>query len=368
MQMVQIYDRCHPSNMFLNGRACPKGRFMLFLQRTLLSGLSVALAILVARSAAALELTTNGGFETGDFTGWVQFETGAGQQVVTSVNPASGTFAGEINNSVSTSNSLMKQANLGVGIVTPGQTIMISFQARGSFTPGGVAFAEFFSEIAGGGVSSSRILGGGPLGVNANPDVWTPFTFTAIAGPDVSGGVTLQLGATNGATVNPNAHMWYDNVSVSIEGVDADFNDDGLFNCADVDSLVGNIASQGNDAAFDLSGDGIVNTADLDLWLIDAGAANLGPGRPYLRGDANLDGGVDGTDFGVWNSNKFTNTAAWCRGDFSADGVVDGSDFGIWNSNKFTSSDGTAAVPEPGLTGLLAAAIGCLMARWGQRR
>ena len=175
-----------------------------------------AVAALCCSVVSAAELTTNGGFETGDFTGWSQFPTGPGQQTVTNVNPFSGTFAGEINNSVAASNSLIKQANLGVGLVTPGQTINISFAARGSFTPGGVAFAEFFSEVDPSGVSKAEILGGGPLALNPNSNVWTLFNFVTTAGPNVSGGVTLQLGATNGATASPNAHMWYDQASVSI--------------------------------------------------------------------------------------------------------------------------------------------------------
>ncbi|HEY6565227.1 MAG TPA: hypothetical protein VIY86_12055, partial [Pirellulaceae bacterium] len=83
-------------------------------------------------------------------------------------------------------------------------------------------------------------------------------------------------------------------------------------------------------------------------WLTLAGAANVPSGNSYLDGDAYLDGRVDGSDFGVWNANKFTAVAAWCRGDFSADGLVDGSDFGIWNAHKFTSADGSGVVPEPG--------------------
>lgn len=120
--------------------------------------------------------------------------------------------------------------------------------------------------------------------------------------------------------------------------LDGDFNDDGNYDCADVNDLVAQIASGSNNSAYDLSGDLVVNTTDLDLWLQEAGAANLPSGNPYRHGDANLDGVVDGTDFGIWNANKFTSTAAWCSGDFTADGVVDGSDFGVWNSNKFTSS------------------------------
>ena len=64
---------------------------------------------------------------------------------------------------------------------------------------------------------------------------------------------------------------------------------------------------------------------------------------------------MDGSDFGIWNANKFTATAAWCSGDFNADGTVDGSDFGVWNGNKFTSAAASSFVPEPSgwLVGLL---------------
>jgi hypothetical protein len=132
-----------------------------------------------------------------------------------------------------------------------------------------------------------------------------------------------------------------------------DFNSDGLFDCLDVDALVGEIVAMTHTATFDLTGDGLVNSADLDTWLVNAGTNNVAQtgGDPYLDGDANLDGVVDGSDFGVWNSNKFTAVAEWCSGDFSADGVVDGSDFGIWNSNKFQSAD-SQVVPEPACAGL----------------
>ena len=111
--------------------------------------------------------------------------------------------------------------------------------------------------------------------------------------------------------------------------------------------LVAEIAGGANNAAFDLSGDGSVDSTDLDLWLAEAGAANLPSGNAYRDGDANLDGVVDVSDFNLWNNNKFTNTAAWCSGDFNADGSIDVSDFNIWNTNKFTSSNDVAAVPEP---------------------
>jgi autotransporter-associated beta strand protein len=136
-------------------------------------------------------------------------------------------------------------------------------------------------------------------------------------------------------------------VTTSVRTGDFDF--DGDFDCADINALVSQIASGGNMPAFDLTGDALVNASDLEAWRIAAGAANLPSGSAYLPGDGNLDGVVDGSDFNLWNGNKFTSVAAWCSGDFNADGQVDGSDFSIWNSQKFTSSDRSAAVPEPAL-------------------
>ena len=125
-----------------------------------------------------------------------------------------------------------------------------------------------------------------------------------------------------------------------------DFNNDGVFDCIDIDALVSEIAAGSNNLDFDLTGEGILNQADIDLWLETAGSTNLASGNPYLKGDANLDGVVDVGDFNIWNSNKFTAASAWCYGDFNADGVVDVADFNVWNSNKFQASD-VAAVPEP---------------------
>ena len=116
-----------------------------------------------------------------------------------------------------------------------------------------------------------------------------------------------------------------------------DVNSDGNVDCVDVDSLVAAVASGSQDPLFDFNEDGQVNHGDVIRWLELAAAANIGPGNVYLVGDANLDGFVDGSDFNLWNTNKFKTIAAWCRGDFNADGSIDGSDFNLWNTNKFRS-------------------------------
>ncbi len=97
---------------------------------------------------------------------------------------------------------------------------------------------------------------------------------------------------------------------------------------------------------YDLTGDGFLSNADVDVWLADAAAIH-GLASPYLRGDANLDGVVEVSDFNDWNSAKFTSTLLWSNGNFDGDGATDVSDFNLWNANKFTSSDSTSAVPEP---------------------
>ena len=123
--------------------------------------------------------------------------------------------------------------------------------------------------------------------------------------------------------------------------VDGDFNDDGNYNCLDIDELVSQIAAENNASDFDLTGDGLVDLADQIWWLGEAGEVNLRFGLAYLPGDANLDGFVDVQDFNVWNANKFSVLPVipgWCQANFNGDATVEGQDFLIWNQNKFTTS------------------------------
>lgn len=187
---------------------------------SLIKGLIItaAAAALLVAGVPQASATENGDFETGDFSGWVQFPTGPGQQTIVSPG-ASSNYAGCIDNTVAPSGSVIKNANFGIGVVTPGTAVSIFFDARGAGAVGGVAFAEFFSEISGGGVSAAEILGGAPLALNADPNVWTSFSFTTTAGPDVSGGLTVQFGAITGAAAGSTSLLCVDNLVVMVGGV-----------------------------------------------------------------------------------------------------------------------------------------------------
>lgn len=185
------------------------------------SALAATATLLMAGTAHGVELVGNGGFETGDFSDWQQFENN-GTQMVSTFNPSTGTYSANLSIvGPAPGNTLIKSANRGVGVVTAGSEVTITFDARGTVANGGVAFAEFFSELDGGGVSAAEILGGGPLALNADPMVWTTFSFTTTAGPDVAGGVTLQFAAICGAVVDCVSDVYFDNVSVSAVPVPA---------------------------------------------------------------------------------------------------------------------------------------------------
>lgn len=188
-------------------------------------------------------------------------------------------------------------------------------------------------------------------------------TFDVIS---ASGGVTGTFDEVNLPAMAPILRMDVKYLPTQVQLAvlpSGDFNGDLAFNCSDVDALVMQVVAGGASAAFDMNGDGSVNSADVSVWLAEAGAANLPSGNPYLPGDANLDGVVDGSDFVIWNSHKFTTVAAWCSGDFTADGVVDGQDFVVWNNHKFTSSAVSAMVPEPSSTAWAVLGLAALFGR-----
>lgn len=168
-----------------------------------------------AQAANTYDIAGNGGFETGDFTDWTVFEIGNNpSSSISSTNPASGTYSALGACGQGPCDVLFKNANRGVGEAVGGGSITINFDYRGTQVDGGVIFAELFSELSGGGVSDAQLLGGGPLFGTAG---WQTASFTTSLGPDVSGGVTLQLKSGCGGAATCVSEAYFDNVEMLIE-------------------------------------------------------------------------------------------------------------------------------------------------------
>jgi len=173
--------------------------------------MSGALLLTAAAHAAPTNLIANGGFETGDFSSWSQAI--AGTQSISAVNPKTGSYAAELNNT-SPSANIISQTGLGAGFLTAGQSVTVSFDFRGTASAGGVFFPELFSLDANNAVTKTEIVGGGPLFPNGNASTWTNFSVTTTIGPDVAGGLTLSLNAPCGADGGCVANYFIDNVAV----------------------------------------------------------------------------------------------------------------------------------------------------------
>ena len=168
------------------------------------------------------DIAINGGFETGAFNdgtenaSWQQFPGGGNQSIVTD-NPSEGTYAANLSIPARQDgdpgvDNLIKNANLQAGNLTPNASVTVTFWMRGAFEgAGAVVFAELFSELDGGGTSKAEILGGAPL----TPDsAWTEYSYTTTLGPDVAGGVTLQLKVGCGGVEGCGADVYFDDVSI----------------------------------------------------------------------------------------------------------------------------------------------------------
>jgi hypothetical protein len=104
-------------------------------------------------------------------------------------------------------------------------------------------------------------------------------------------------------------------------------------------------------------------------------------------GDANLDGLIDGGDYGIIDNNvTVAGASGYYNGDFNYDGVIDGGDYGIIDNNIYAQGapfpvsgvvaggatvSGVTAVPEPSACGFAifaAAAAASMRRRRRQRR
>ena len=152
-------------------------------------------------------------------------------------------------------------------------------------------------------------------------------------------------------------------------GTAGDFNENGEIDLEDIDILTEQSASGAHLPQYDLTGDGFVNEADVNMWAKDKEI-----GYTWI-GDANYDGQFNTGDFvQVLGGGKYedaNSTAVWSEGDWNGDGVFGTGDLvaalGDGGYELGPRTD-VAAVPEPASSLFaLIAALG-LWIRFGRRR
>ncbi|MDJ0832114.1 MAG: family 16 glycosylhydrolase [Gammaproteobacteria bacterium] len=159
-------------------------------------------------SQERLELITNGGFETGDLTGWLDPAPGAGSLTVTDTESRNGDWSARAQVAIS-QNVFAQQNGVGLGIVTDGDVIDITFDLKGDLNPGAVI--NTLATWSG---------GGGAIAPNITASVadWTKYTYTTtLTGGDLSGGFSLLIEAVCGGVSGCSTDVYIDNVSVKIQ-------------------------------------------------------------------------------------------------------------------------------------------------------
>ncbi len=111
-----------------------------------------------------------------------------------------------------------------------------------------------------------------------------------------------------------------------------DFDQNGSLDIGDIDLLTQQVQSQGNDAAFDLNADGVVDEADRTVWVKDL--MNTWIGDTNLDLEFNSNDLIDTFQQGEYEDPLIGNSS-WASGDWDGDG-------------DFTSSDLVAAFADGG--------------------
>ena len=156
------------------------------------------------------ELTTNGDFETGDFTGWTNFCDTPGQScTITQDNPNGGQYAASVLNNAPATPAVIKQERIAAGEVATGDTVDVSVFLRGSVGAGGLVFVEVFSEETGGNVVQEAILG--PFFPTND---WVEVSASVLLNGNPGDGITLQVAAITGGDPASFADVFVDDASV----------------------------------------------------------------------------------------------------------------------------------------------------------
>jgi hypothetical protein len=159
---------------------------------------------------AAGDIAANGGFETGDFTGWAVYKNG-GVIEVDNTQSKTGTYSARLFASPSGLNPTLKQERKGAGGIKVGDKVKITFDYMGSLAGISGAYSIQSFVEATNGVNQVVNIAVTPTAT------WQTFTTTyTVAAGDVSGGITLEFVAICGGVPGCSSTLFLDNVSLVI--------------------------------------------------------------------------------------------------------------------------------------------------------
>lgn len=138
--------------------------------------------------------------------------------------------------------------------------------------------------------------------------------------------------------MNTPAYFAIDNIELTGGSIFGDVSGDGVLDVADIDQVCSAVSSMNSSEVFDVDGDGSVTQGDV-VAALDAASR--------LSGDMNFDGDVNFADF-LLLSASFGETASWSSGDLDCDGTAQFSDFLVLSDNfGQVSAAESHSVPEP---------------------
>ncbi len=149
-------------------------------------------------------------------------------------------------------------------------------------------------------------------------------------------------------------------------GIGGDVNRDGMTDDLDIDMIMANVRSGGNDPRYNFTSDIVVDDDDIAAWVRNVA-------KTYF-GDSNLDGEFNSADLiGPFQAGFYEQEmdAGWATGDWSGDGRFDTEDLivafqdGGYDLGQRASS---RSVPEPEILTMLALSVASLLFRrtWTQ--
>jgi len=175
---------------------------------------------LSTNQASAQTSVVNGGFETGDFTGWAA--VGSEPPIINSTTAHSGSFSADLvctNASTNANNSEIDENtyNSGGGTINSGDVYNFSFWAyqvsndhAGYVQNYVVSFLDGTGALLGGGTGYVPFSGGA--------GTWTQITANNLTAPAGAVGVYIQIYGATGANANEFGEVLIDDVSLTLAG------------------------------------------------------------------------------------------------------------------------------------------------------